>query len=207
MATIAQCHSRNRDVHTHIKTGASFHHLQSMTVCKGERDRWVTYCMSHTVCIVLSLHAWLPMPTTTTAPWQLCVPKVVWVYTANVSNVSQAKWETHNHQEISSVKSDWSISLSYQLCILRLNSQGSQSFTYLTPTAPPLFNSAPHPVFFSPTCLAFFPFLVCSWVHHFPVFSVSSNIFCFSLRCSLYFFLSLNTFYLNFFLIVWPIVS
>lgn len=87
MVTIARFHSRNCDVNTNIKTGASFHHLYCLSkVCRQGR-------------IGESLSAWVIQPVSYspskpgyqyqqqqchTAPWQLCVARVVWVYFANV---------------------------------------------------------------------------------------------------------------------------
>lgn len=158
------------------------HHLSCLsTDCTG-KDRRATFCMSHTGCVVLSLHAWLPAPTTTAPRFSTatgCVPRVVWHLHCGGKEVATPcpvkEWETHSAWEISSASV--SGASSYQTCPVSWDSilRGCHSYTHLSLSLsislpwlhPPLqLHTTPSPPTHTHThssCV--FPFLVCSWEH------------------------------------------
>ena len=114
------------------------HHLSCLsTDCTG-KDRRATFCMSQAGCVLLSRHAWLPAPTTTTAPRfstaTVCVPRVVWHLHCGGKEVVTLRpvkeWEAQNAREISSVSV--SAASSYQICPVSWDYilGGSHSYTY-----------------------------------------------------------------------------
>lgn len=165
------------------------HHLSCLsTDCTG-KDRRATFCMSHTGCVVLSLHAWLPAPTTTAPRFSTatgCVPRVVWHLHCGGKEVATPcpvkEWETHSAREISSASV--SAASSYQTCPVSWDSilRGCHSYTHLSLSLsislpwlhPPLqLHTTPSPPTHTHThssCV--FPFLVCSWEHSAWVISV-----------------------------------
>lgn len=145
-------HHRNIDVNTNMKTGASFHCLYcEWTVCRQGKTLSVWVIQS-------VLYAWFPIPTTTAPHYcsmaTVCVPRVVWIYIANVSRY-HCFWEgisleLEHPLIISALYPETKFS---RLSFLRLSHSHNST----------LFNLIPHPLFSHLCCL--FPFLVSSWVH------------------------------------------
>lgn len=188
-------------MNTHFKTGASFRHL---------------YCLS-TVCrqgkIGESLSIWLIQPVLYSpsmpsyqyqqqqhhaAPWQLCVPRVVWVYIANVRRY-HCFWERiRDTQPPRNQPCYCEMRLEHPLIISVLQPEtkfSGLSFLHLSHSHNSTLLQLNTPPYLFPHLSCLFAFLVCSSVLRSSLIpAVSGKV-------------SLNIFYLNFFLITLPTVS